>query len=403
MLGTQIERCGGAPLHVSIKKPSGLVKPSSYSELWKNTQAAANLIRKRGNQVTRLKARLDCSSFQRLLGFEWPNLEEFVWVDNCFNPGAHRSNYNGGLPRLRHLSIKRGPSWPTTAAKNLTTLRLTGPMDLEPTGFAELLRRNTSLRSLGLTHVNVREPPSCCQEESIELPHLNELRVYDGAGTCRHALALLNLPSLRALSVSSTAEQSFQSDSPWSGFCSRLSITSLEARYNDAAIRVVGSDGSEIRPLEFEEFSYADTGSALFRSLSSPSLSSVTSWSFINNMPEGIMSSPQISAICDLLKHLSRVERMRVCPSRLAVEVSRRLRDDSRLCLGLKDLGVTVTDQTREAVVDNVNEALKARAAGNDGWEMRMITTGPLYAAYLQRGLEPRTQVVWKKVSLGGA
>ena len=339
---------------------------------------------------------MDCRYFQKFLGFEWPNLEESDTCPEYLIP--HGCSYNdGGLPRLRHLSIVGGFNWPITGVKHITTLELRGPVDLKLAIFAEFFRMNTSLESLNLINVHTWASPSHHQENTISLPHLNELSICDEGATCGRALALLTLPSLKSLSVFS-AGQSFRSDSPWSEFCSRLPISSLEAQYgppSGGSITMAGSDGLGAQSLYFRECSFKATGTVLFRSLSSPSLSSVTSFSFIKDMPEKVMTLGQNLAICDLLKHLSRVESIHLCPTLLAIRVLRKLRDDSELCPRLRELGVMIAEKYRARVVNLVDGMLRIRGGGG-GWEVRIAKCphpiGP------QRGGELRTQLVWKKV-----
>ena len=370
-----------------------------------NIRRAAKLIRERRDQVVRLQVHLSCWSFKKILGFDWPNLKEFVWTDTCLGPSHCGGGYEGSLPRLRDLSIQGGFNWPMKTAKHLSNLKLQGPMDLEFTVFAGFLRKNTSLESLDLTDVNVLKPFSNCQEKSIELPHLNKLRVCDDGTTCGGALPLLNIPSLRRLSVVSTAQQGFLSHSPWSQFCGGLSITSLKAGYcapprGYATITVVGSDESGIQSLYLKELSYPGISTPLFRSLSNPSLSSVTSFSFVDDMPEGILSLRQVSAICDLLKHLSRVECMHLCPSRLAVGVVRRLRDDPELCPGLRVLGIIVTDKIREKSQNLVGDMLKSRTSGGDWWGMdSRPAICQSSSGWHNGGDSPRTHMVWEKAN----
>jgi hypothetical protein len=406
MLATQIQRCSGGSLRVTVRKPWSGLKSSRYSKLMEHIQRTMKLIRRRRNQVTRLEVHLACWSFKKIVGFDWPNLEEFVWNDTCAKSSHCGSSQDGGLPRLRDLSIRGGFNWPLAAARHLKTLRLRETMDLELAVFARFLRRNTSLQYLDLTYVNILKTFSYRQEEPIKLPYLNELQVRINDGTCGRALALLRLPSLKRLSVISEARQGFLSHSPLSEFCSQLSITSLEGGYcvpprGNATITVVGSNELGTRSLCFEEFPFPGMSTTLFRSLSIPSLASVTSFSFGNEIPEGIMSSQQILAICDLLKHLSRVERMSLSPSRLAVGIVRRLRNDSELCPRLRVLGIIVTPEIRETAANLVVEMLKSRASGGDKWEMSGKPTLCWSTTDWKSGGGLRFQMVWEKGNSG--
>lgn len=402
ILSTLIKRCKGAPLSVSINIPRAFAKRSRRQKFWSDLGGAANLIQEHRNQVTRLEHRLGRHSFRRLLGFEWPNLEEFDWIDDGpLDSSIHQVDYDGELPRLRNLSISLngGFNWPMTVAKHLTTLSLKGrgPMDLELAVFTEFLRKNTSLESLTLTNLKIRGSPS--REKPIGLPHLNELSVH--RTTCGDVLDLLDLPSLKRLQASFPTGQSFWSDSHLSKFYGRLSITSLNAKYfthrRGNEIRVVGSNGSDTESLYLKELSRTKMDTALSRSMSSPWLSSITSFSFIEKMPEEVISFSQISAICGLLRHLSRVECMHLCPSELAIEVVRRLWGDPELCPRLKELGIMVTDKTRKTALDLAGEMLKARAGGGDGWEMMEIDCP--YQTGFQRAFRLRTEVVLRKAN----
>lgn len=405
MLSTQIERCQNASLLVSIGKLWDPTKPSRQRRVQGNVQGAANLIRERKDRVTRLVVRLDCSSFRDWFGFEWPNLKEFVWADTCITPTAHGGvKCDGGLPGLRELSIRGGFDWPTRAAKNLTALQLKGPMDFELAVFAEFFRRNTSLESVHLTCVNVRESHrshSNFQEESIKLPHLNKLTVLEGGQTCGRALALLTLPSLQHLSVSSLGGESFGPGCPSSEFCNRLSITSLKAQFDtlDQSITVDGFDKLGTRSLHFREIPHFINGATtLLRSLSNPWLSSVVSFFFIEGMPEELVSLRQISGICNLLKHLSRVEFMHLCPSSLAIDVAQQLWSHPDWCPGLRELGMTVTGP-QETAVAFVDRVLECRAGGGDGWRMGVGVSRRSYSPNSRRGVESSIHVVWKKAN----
>lgn len=389
MLDTQIKRCKGASLLVTIEAPLLDGQLPRYRKFRENIQGIADLIRERRNQVTYLKVRLDRRSFQQWLGFEWTNTR-------VLNLDLQGGSCDGGLPRLRDLSIRGGFGWPMTVVKHLTILKLTGPMDLELAVFAEFLRRNTSLESLALMNLNVLGSPGRHQEERIKLPHLNQLSVSHAKCGC--ALALLDLPSLKSLAVFSILGQIFWSEPHWSRFYNRLPITSLEARchFSHRHVTVVGVSGQDTKSLHLEELSYTNAETSLFRSLSGSSLSSVTSFSFIKNMPEGIMPWTQVSAICDLLRHLPRVERMHICPSRLAVQVLQRLRDNPQLCPRLEELGAVVTGATLCTAVKLVDGMPKGQAGGGDGWKLRTMN-------YLDppdlRGVEPRIVVVWGKAN----
>lgn len=421
MVDAQIKRCKSTSLHVSIRNPNALRRRRDPSESLKNIRKAANLIRERRNQVTRLEVHLGCWSFQKYLGFEWPNLLKFKWTDTCFEDLPHQDSYDGGLPRLRELSLKGGFNWPMTVVEHLTTFKLQGPADLELLVFAEFFRRNTSLESLNLIDVHVRVPPGYRQEKFIKLPHLKELSIKVCSAMRGRPLSLLDLPSLERLSVFSKGGQNLLSELPsskfcsglsftsleesiwsefsFSEFCSRLSFTNLEAEYlpsSYGSITVVGSDESGVQPLRFTEFSYENMGSAFFRSLSNHSLSSVTSFSFITGMPQGVMTEEQVLAICNLLKHLSGVESMHLCPTLLTIRVLRRLRGDSKLCPGLKELGATATIETCEMVLNLGCEVLRSRGGCDDRWGVRLAERpypeGP-------HGTELEGKILWEKAN----
>ena len=400
-LNTQVERCQQASLYVSIRVPSqGTTEPLRFSELQKNVQAAADLIRERRDQVTRLHVRMECRSFQQLLGCEWPRLKAFVLVDDCsLGSSSHGGGYVGGLPRLKVLSIDGGSNWPMKLATHITTFKLQGPIKLELVTLAEFFRGNALLESLELTNLNVRVPSRYQEEEAIELPHLKRLLIRDA--TCGCVLALLNLPSLHHLRVSSRTRRNPWSDPHWSGFYSRLSITRLDAQYHASLrerITVVGSNGSDTRSFRLTEFSPNILGTALLKSLSGTSLSSVTSVSLIKDMPDGSVSSALITAICDLLEHLPRVECMRLSPTRLAIGVLGKLRGSPELCPELRELEVTVTDEACEEVVKLVGEMLKVRAGGSAGKKMRTVEL--LHPNCSQQNREAVRDRLWKEAGL---
>ena len=105
---------------------------------------------------------------------------------------------------------------------------------------------------------------------------------------------------------------------------------------------MIGSRGLDTQSLQFTVFSPQAQAYALFEALANASLSSVTSLSLINGMPEQV-PSPLTTEICALLKHLPRVERLRLCPSYLALRVVWHLRDNPGLCPELKELELSVS------------------------------------------------------------
>jgi hypothetical protein len=324
------------------------------------------LIRKRRDQVERLEVHMNCRTFLQHLGCEWSNLKEFVWVDTCpVDSSPHGPTHprpaNGGLPRLKNLSVRGGFRWPMNVAIQLTTFKLTGPINLESSDLTDFLRRNTSLESLELNNLNVSRPSKSKREEPIELLYLTKLAVRNATFGC--VLSLLNLPSLKQLWVSSDGERNLWSDTDWSELCPRLAITNLEAQYFAPPyerIEVLGSKGLDTQSLRFTEFSLQTQGYALFESLANASLSSVTSLSLINGMPEQD-PSPLTNEICALIEHFPRVERLRLCPSHLALEVVLCLRDGSGLCPELRELQVTVTPMCWMSIFRAVFQVVKDR------------------------------------------
>ena len=374
MLDAQITLCREAPLFVLIKEaPQSRTKHPRHLNLQANIRGAANLIRQRREQVKRLEVHMDHRTFQQQLGYEWFGLKELVWVEVC-PPGSrvHGANRtdlaSGVLPRLKVLSVKGGINWSMNVATHLTTFELQGPMNLDLPTLVKFFRKNTSLESLKLDDLDIRGPPASCREKPIELLHLTKLSVHNA--TCGSLLSLLNLPSLKRLWVFSLKGRNPWSDYNWSKHCSRLSLANLEAQYlasQHERITVFGSVGPGTESLRFTEFSPVTQGATLFESFSNASLPSITSLFLIKDMPEGGVPSSLTAAICNLLEQLPRVERMRLCPSELTVEVMRRLSNDSELCPELRELEVTVTDETRRAVVELEAEVVKVRAGGGDG------------------------------------
>lgn len=373
---TQIKRCQRAQLMVSIESPLEL---SFYSQFLQNVHGAAVLIRERRDQVTLLQAYMDCGLFYRLFGYEWPNLKEFTLTDSCssgssFHEGRYVYPLHSGPPKLKVLLVEGSPNWPMNVVTSLTIFRLKGTKTLKLETLAKFFRRNTSLETLELINLDVWKPSNWHRIEPIVLPHLVKLSVRDA--TCGCALALLRLPSLEQLRISSIRGQDPWTYSPWSEFCSRLHTVSLEAHHRSSSrngITVTGwSKGMDTRSfLRFTEFNSLDhLGTALFGSLSRASLSSVTSVSFIKHMPDGCRSPSLIAAICNLLEHLPQVERMHLRPSRLVIGVVRRLSGDQKLCPGLRELGIKATESACKTVLSLV-AGMKLRA---DDDRRRMIT-----------------------------
>ena len=361
VLNVQLERCLRAPLRVSIEA-------SDYLELPNNIQRAANLIWKCRDQVTRLNVHMDCRTFRRLLGYVWPNVEELTLTDTCFlDPRSHGGGYEGGLPRLKILCLEGGSNWPVTVASHLTAIKL-GPMEFDLATIVEFFRRNKTLESLHLTSLVVWESPSYPQKRRIELPHLNELSVRDAA--CGSVLALLNLPSLKYLLVTSCARRNAWSGSHWSRLFGQLPVTTLEVKYCTklhGRFVVIGSRESDPRPLYLTESSPIILGAALFETLSQASFSSVTYLFVVKNMPEGATTLPSTATTRKLLRQLPRVERLCICPSALVIKVLRQLCGDTSLCPELRKLGLVVTGETREAAAELVGEIRKARTCGGGG------------------------------------
>jgi len=299
---------------------------------------------------------------------------------------------SGGFPRLKDLSVGGGIEWPMNVATKLTAFELRGPIDLRASALVEFFRRNTSLQSLGLNNLVVSKSSRSKGEEQTELPYLTKLSVR--GTTPGHILPLLNLPSLKLLWVTSLEGRNAWSGYDWSDLCTRLLVTTLKAEYTASPhkrITVEGYSGLGAQSLSFTEF--LPTVQAVFRSLANISLASVTSLFLIDNMPEGIVSLPT-AEICALLEHLPRVGLMRLCPSDLAVEVVRRLRDHSELCPELRELMVTVTCltvtcQTCKMVADIVVEMVKARASGGDEGIVRRVER------LLPTGSGRREEVMW--------
>jgi hypothetical protein len=303
---------------------------------------------------------------------------------------------NGGLPRLKNLSIERGFEWPMNVAVQLTMFKLKGPIDLKLSTLADFLRRNTSLESLELDDLDVSRASRSEREEPIVLPHLTRLSVCHA--TCRHILRLLDLPSLKRFRVLSLEGRNPWLGHDWSEFCSRLLITTLKAQYLAlpmGRITVVGHNGLDTRSLRFTEFSPATQGADVFKALANISLSSVNSLSLVEDMPEGDVLSTT-TAICALLEHLPRVVLMRLCPSDLALEVVRRLCDDLELCPELKELEVMVMGRTCRMVAELLAEMVKARAGG--GAERKMRRVECLLPTGSQRSEEVRARSVWSRL-----
>ena len=400
MLTEQLELCPKTPLFVLIKVP-----PQNAAKLGlrENIQGAVNLILQRRDQVKRLEVHIDCQTLREQFCCKWSELKELVWVDTC----PHRSSVHGvsskspalgQLPMLKILSIEGCFDWAINIATRLTIFKLKGPIHLELPTLIEFFRRNVSLESLELTNLDVQRPSDCYRGEPIELPHLTKLSVRNA--TCGCMLSLLNLPSLNQLWVYSLGGRNPWSDYDWSKLCGRLSITNLEVQYGASTherITVAGSRGLDTQALRFTVFSPATRGVTLFRSFSYALLSSVTSISLIGNTPEGSVSSSLTAAICGLLEQLPRVERMRLYPSGLAVEVTRRLSESSELCPELRELEATVTGEARaRTIVELLAKVAKARAGDGDDRKTRKVEC--LRPAGSQRSGEVRMRAVWGRL-----
>lgn len=251
---TQIARCQQASLFVFVEVPP-------RRTLRANIQEVAGFIRKRRDQVKRLEAHVDCRAFSQQFGCEWPSLTELVWIDtcpvgSCLHGLIRVDPANGGLPRLRGLSVKRGLEWPMNIAAQLTGFKLEGPVDLELSALADFFRKNASLVSVELKHLNTSASSRNGREEPIELPHLTTLWIH--RMEWRRILRLPNLPSPKRLWVSSSEGRNPWSDCDWSEPCTRLMITTLRARYDTfphKKITIVGHSGLDTQSLRFVELS----------------------------------------------------------------------------------------------------------------------------------------------------
>ena len=401
MLATQIARCRRAPLFVFIEAPPRpFTKSPRYLKLQTNVQEAARLVLERRDQIERLEVRMNCRAFMQQLGYEWPNLVDFVWIDPCLagscpHAPAYGGSVNVKLPRLKNLHIEGGIQWPMNVAAQLTTFKLKGPIELEASALTNFFRRNTSLQSLDLNNLNVLESSRNRRGQPIELLYLTKLSVHNA--TSGHILSLLTLPSLKQLWVTSLKGRSVWSGYDWSELCPRLLLTTIKVEYHaypSKRIVVEGGSGLDTQSLRFAEFSPVTQGAAMFRSLANIPLASVISIALIDNMPEGNTSLPT-AEICAQLEHLPRVRTMRLCPSDLALEVVWRLRDDLELCPELRELEVTVTGQTCRTVAEVMVEMVKARGVDGGG---RMMKVGYFLPKGSQRREVVRVRRVWSRL-----
>ena len=398
MVAIQIARCRQASLFVFVEVPSRRALRSLDPKTY--IQQAARLIREHRDQVKRLEAHMDYRTFPQQFGCEWPNLTEIVWTDtrlvgSCPHGPIHTDPVNGRLPRLKNLSVKGGIDWPTNIATQLTTFKLEGPIDLDSSTFTDFFRRNTPLVSLELNNINISGSSHGRKEEPIELPHLTKLTIH--RTTCRHILRLLNPSSLKWLWVLSLEGRSPWWGCDWSEFCVRLMITTLKVRYCALykRITVFGHSGLDTQSLRFAGFPPLTQCAAVLKALANVSLSSVTSISLIDNMPEGGVVLPT-TTICALLGYLPRVTLMRLCPSDLALDAVQRLRDDLALCPELRELEAVVMGRTCRKVAEPMVEMVKARAGG--GAERKMRRVECTLPAGSQRSEEVWVRRVWGRL-----
>ena len=309
---------------------------------------------------------MSCQTFAQKLGCEWPSLKEFVWVDTCptgssLHGWTHAQPADGRLPSLKNLSVEGGIMWPVIVATQLTTFKLKGPFDINCSDLVHFFRSNPSLESLEFNNLHVSRSSRTRREKPIELPYLTKLSANNATFGC--VLPLLKAPSLKQLWVLSFGERNPWLDTDWFELSSRLAITNLEAQYFAPPyekIEVLGSKGFDTYSLRLAESSLRTRGSTLFKALAYASLSSVTSLSLINGVPEQT-SSPLSNEICALLEHLPRVERLRLCPSYLALAAASCLRDDPGLCSKLRELQVTVAFVRLMRIFRPVSQVVEAR------------------------------------------
>ncbi|KAF9644640.1 hypothetical protein BDM02DRAFT_890426 [Thelephora ganbajun] len=359
----QVERCGGAPLRLFIDMPHTVFRVEGAPYLAHFKQIAP-IIRVRRSQVESISATIGgCRAFQREFGLDWPNLEEFVWIDEC--PTGSRMHERSPpipdkdhpAPKLRYLSAKQGLPWEMAPTTSLTTLKLEGPVN---TDIFKLLQATPHLESLELIKLHVQASPT--NATSIELPRLTRLTMRNVE--YGQLFARVTFPSLRNLTVDPVEYREPPMEIVWGGLHVPPGTTTLKIEYlhhrNDK-ISITGSDGTKARSFSLTEHATLIRSTLMILALRQTSLVSVTSLSIGRGAPELGAQLPSTS-ICALVSWLPHLRRLDIYPSQLTLAVMKHLRRHPLVCPELRILSLTVVRETCEDVFWLLSGFLSDRA-----------------------------------------
>jgi len=348
----QLERCRGAPLHLSFDMPHKMFRVEGAPFLARFKQVAPT-IRAQRSQVQSISAIIGgCRTFRRDFGLDWPNLEELVWVDACptgsrlhdRDPPVPDEDYR--TPKLRYLAAKQGLSWEMTSVTSLTVLKLEGPMDIDVLKF---LQATPQLESLELIKLHVH--PSPTDITSIDIPHLTKLVMRNVE--YGQLFVRVTFPALRNLIIDPVEYREPSVEIAWGKLHVPPCITTLKMEYHSRhrhdRISITGTDKKRTRSFSLTEHAAPMRSAPMLRALSNTSLTSVTSFSIGRAVPELGVQLPSTS-ICALFSGLPHLRRLDLYPSQLSLAAMKHLRSHPLIFPVLRILSLTVVRDTCEEV-----------------------------------------------------
>ena len=345
----QLERCRGAPLHLSLDIPQRMPRVEGASLIARFEQVAP-MIRARRSQVQSISAIIvgGCRAFRRDFGLDWPNLEELVWVDACptessmhdWDPPVPDTDHR--TPKLRYLSAKQGLAWEMTSAASLTAVKLEGPMNVD---LFKFLQTTPQLESLELIKLHVH--PSPTNTTSTNLPRLTRLVMSNFE--YGQLFMRVTFPSLRNLTIDPAENWEIV----WDKLHVPSGITTLKIEYQLRQrydrISITGTERKRTRSFSLTEYAAPMRSTLMIQTLCNTPLTSVTSFSVGRGAPELGVELPSTS-ICALFSGLPHLRRLDLYPSQLSLAAMKHLRSHPLLFPVLRILSLTVVRDTCEEV-----------------------------------------------------
>ena len=304
-------------------------------------------------------------SFQDVLDFELPNLEELAWEEIDLEHQAHLignpvRNANR-YPKLRRLSLKGTLDWPMAFTAGLTRFKFEGPMTVVVADISNFLEANSALESLEL--INLHVPTEALQQtRRIGLHNLTTLSLsnveYGRVFRC------MSLPALENLHIGPFDQPAGWSWTVWDNISFPSGITSLNVKYLGwegglDRVCITGFDNTRTNSLSLTEHSVGTRFNHMISALSATAVHSVTSVSFEEegtNDPRYQLSSSQIGFV---FGYLQNVMHMDLGWGHLTHQIVEHL---ERYCPKLKVLRVKTTELSCSATFDLVLRMARVRA-----------------------------------------